>query len=306
MESTTFKIFGAMGPTCQTFRIEEGLIKLGCETSILPDFIYCNDAGCYDEAINYKKETSPESYLILNYLDFPTHLKNHYDINKVRNQLLRADKITCISFFVQSQIKEYFELDADVIYNPIQDITYQFPCDKYIGYKYLIQGRSLDPNKRTYLAKEALANLGATNDEILCIGPENPGFGNYIGIVSIDELNYIYNTIPFVFALGATEGLGLVPFEVLRGNIGIPIILKDCTTYKEFFGDSDDIFNIEPNSDAIVQFVQDLKNPINFNFVANKLRDRYSSFILSNLTKERVARRILDTYDKRGTDSSLE
>ena len=49
-----------------------------------------------------------------------------------------------------------------------------------------------------------------------------------------------------------------------------------------------------------------MKNPINFNFVANKLRDRYSSFILSNLTKERVARRILDTYDKRGTDSSLE
>lgn len=295
-KNLTFKCFGAEGETCQISRIKDGFLKLGLEESDSPNFIYCNDVGKFDEAIKYKENYSLPSYLILNVLDIPIHIIEHYNLNKVKSQLLKADKITTISYFVKTQIKSYFNLDSEVIYNPIQNIYKDKPDNKYSNFKYLIAGRVNDPNKHTKLALESLFNLKATNDEVLCVGPENPGFGTYLGIVNEIELNKIYNSVKFVFCLGEIEGLGLQKFESIISNNCIPIILNHETTLKEF--ELDKFININPFPQNIINFINMYDSIENFNDLKNILFSYYSDFIESNLRGISVAQKIVDIFEK--------
>ena len=294
--SFKYLCFGSRGDISQIDRIEKGLDMRGGERHHAPDFIYSNDAGTFEEAINYKINVSPSSYLILCLLDIPEHIIAHYDLEKVKSQLLQADKIVCISKFVKSQIKKYFNLESEVVYNPVNVIYPDFPDDKYSKFDFLFASRSNDPNKRTNLGAEALIKLGYHGHEILCIGPENPNFGSYYGVVSPKELHKIYNSVKFVFCLGKNEGIGLQSLESLCGNSAIPIVLNDCSTYEEFFGESKDILNINPNSDDIARFISNLQDPINFNYTFEKLRERHLPFIHENFTFLKVADKILDIF----------
>lgn len=294
----TYLCFGSRGDISQVDRIEKGLDALGCERNALPDFIYSNDAGTFDEAINYKKNVSPSSYLILCLQDIPEHIIGYYDLDKVKSQLMQADKIACISKFVQSQIKKYFELDADVIYNPVNEIYPDFPDDRYSKFDFLFAGRLNDPNKRANLGAEALAKLGYSGREVLCVGNENPNFGQYAGVVPSKELHKIYNSVKFVFCLGRIEGIGLQSLECLCSNNAIPVVLNDCSTYEEFFGESKDILNINPNSDDIARFISDLYNPVNFHYTSQTLRKRHLPFIYQNFTLQQVADKVLSIFIK--------
>ena len=295
----TYKCYGSRGSINQISRIEEGFKNLKLLPSETPDFIYSNDVGTHDEAIEFKKNNSSQSSLILNTLDIPSHIIHQYDLEKHKNQLLQADIITCISKFVQNQIRVHFNLYADIIYNPVNNIYPAFPDKNYSKFTYLIAGRSGDINKRVRIALETLVKLKAVNSEILCIGPENPGFGTYLGIVSEKELVKIYNSVKFVFCTGFIEGLGLQKFESLCGNSAIPLVLNDETTFNEFFGDCKDYINIEPNSESLYNYINALQeNPEKFNQVLYKLKENIRPFIEENLRPEKVAQKILDNFRK--------
>lgn len=292
----TYKCFGARCEWSQIDRIESGLKKIGLEESALPDFIYANDSSSFEEAISYKTNNSPRSYLILCLLDIPEHILEHYDLEKVKNQLIKADKIVCISKFVQQQIKKFLGLDAEIIYNPIKDIYPDFSYSEYSKFDFLFAGRNNDFNKRTNLGAHALALLGYSGREVLCIGPENPGFGNYIGVVPSKELNKIYNSVKFVFCLGKIEGIGLQALETLSAEGAIPIVLNDCTTYLEFFEKSKDILNINPTVEDIAKFIYKASDADNFSYIGNKLRENHGDFIRDNFSSVAIATKIKNIF----------
>ena len=59
---------------------------------------------------------------------------------------------------------------------------------------FLYVGRANDPIKRIGLLKEALLKtINGVNEIIIC-GSENPGFGNYLNVVTDEKLNELYNS----------------------------------------------------------------------------------------------------------------
>lgn len=230
----TFKTFGARGYTCQIDRIDRGLRELGLQESENPDFIYCNDAGYFEEAINYKQHNL-NSKLILNTLDIPNWCPD-FDLNKIYSQLLQADKLTTISEFVQAQLKHNFNLDSEVIYNPTKNINSQkrdSGLNPYPQYKYMMVGRLRDQSKRSHLAPQALSKLNELN-KLVVVGSEDIGYGHYLGVVPDEQLNDLYNSVDYVFMCSLWEGEGLPGLESVLGG-AIPIVCSDMSTFNEFY-----------------------------------------------------------------------
>ena len=94
---------------------------------------------------------------------------------------------------------------------------------------------------------ELALSLLESNNIKIC-GMENPGFGNYLNIVSDDELNRLYNSSKYVLLPSKNEGIGL---SMIEGMIcgAIPITCSDNLTAKEF---SPSDFICEPNSKSII------------------------------------------------------
>lgn len=231
----TYKSFGARGFTCQQSRIDQGFIELGLVESPTPDFIYCNDLGEFDAAYVYRKYKSPNSKLILNILDIPLWI-NNLNIQKIYDQILRADKITCISKFVQGQLKHIFNINSEVIYNPSKNIDSKerdFGIKKFPQYKYLMVGRLRDQSKRADMAIRAIT-YRSSESLLVVAGSEDVGYGHYLGVVSDEQLNSLYNSVDYVLMPSAQEGLGLPGCEAILGG-AIPIVCHDLSTFSEFY-----------------------------------------------------------------------
>ncbi len=255
--SLTYKTFGARGYTCQINRIDQGFRELGLQEVRYPDFIYCNDAGYYEDALNYKFQQSQKSKLILNVLDLPVWV-NDCDFNKIYLQLLKADKITCISKFVQGQIKHFFNLDSEVIYNPTKNINSKLRdsrIKKYPQYKYMMVGRLRDQSKRALLAINALELLKSTN-QLAVVGSEDIGYGDYLGVVEDEKLNDLYNSVDYILMPSVMEGLGLPGVEAILGG-AIPIVCHDLSTFSEFYPQS---WGCYPSAEAIANRIYLLEN----------------------------------------------
>lgn len=216
------KFLGSTDKLAQLPRIIEAYNELGI---VLNDTIYCNDGGYYDEAIRLK-HTDYSQKLILNVLDIPEHLFPQYDIEALTDKLLEADVVTCISQTVQAQIRKYCGIEAKIIYNPIKNVSYR---KSRRNNKYLYVGRANDPNKRFKLIRAQV-----DEEDLTVCGPENPGFGNYLGIVSDEELNELYNTTRFLLLPSRFEGIGLTACEASLCGC-IPILSQDNKAASEFF-----------------------------------------------------------------------
>ena len=119
---------------------------------------------------------------------------------------------------------------------------------------FLYVGRANDPVKRINLVKESLLKINNHIEDIKICGAEDPGFGNYLGVVSDLELNKLYNSSKFVLLTSKAEGIGL---SMIEGMIcgSIPITCSDNLTAKEF---SPPDFICKPDAQSIVNKIDEL------------------------------------------------
>ena len=236
--------------------IKEGFIKLGHEISNNnPDLIFANDPMGYQDA-TFLKMQYPKAQLILNVLDIPWHFPNIE--NQIKTMIKRffskADNVTAISFKVKKDLAKFFDPDTrekiEVIYNPIQDVNYDKKIKKNNSFLYI--GRANDPIKRFNLVRESLSNIKEGNKNIIVCGIENPNFGNYLGHVSNEKLNILYNEANFLFLPSKAEGIGLSMIEALVCGT-IPITCSDNETAKEFLPPE---FICEPDPVSIVNYIE--------------------------------------------------
>ena len=254
MNNIKVSILGSDGYTCQIPRIKEGMEILGhILTQDSPHLIYSNDPKGYNEALLLKKKY-PNAYLIFNFLDIPWH---HPNIEKqtellVKNFLLKADAVSVISIKVKRDLSKFFSKKIHVIYNPIKDVNLNKKIKKNNIFLYV--GRANDPVKRIKLVHDSLLKIENGLKEIKICGSENPGFGNYMGVVSDEDLNKIYNESKYVLLPSKAEGIGLPMIEgMICGTI--PITCSDNLTAKEF---SPPDFICEPNTQSMVNKINEL------------------------------------------------
>ena len=292
MKSIKISILGADGYTCQIPRIKEGMKNLGhilSEES--PSLIYANDPAGYNKAMTLKKKF-PSSYLILNFLDVPWHFPNIDKQTKllVEQFLTKADAVTVISFKVKKDLAKFLKKNIEVIYNPIKDVFHDKSIKKNNTFLYV--GRANDPIKRIDLVKESFLKIKNSVKEIKICGSENPGFGNYLGVISDIELNKLYNSSKFVLLPSKAEGIGL---PMIEGMIcgAIPITCSDNLTAKEF---SPSEFICEPNAQSIVNKIEEIdKEYENKRKIALRMGEKYKI----QFDKKNIAENIIRIFNSR-------
>ena len=292
MKSIKVSIFGADGYTCQIPRIKEAMQSLGHVLSEeSPDLIYANDPTGYNKAMVLKNKF-PNSHLMLNFLDVPWHFPNVDKQTKLLAEhfLSKANTITVISFKVKKDLAKFLNKKIEVIYNPIKDVFHDKSIKKNNTFLYV--GRANDPIKRIDLVKEGLSKIKNGIKEVKICGSENPGFGNYLGIISDIELNKLYNSSKFVLLPSKAEGIGL---PMIEGMIcgAIPITCSDNLTAKEF---SPSEFICEPNAQSLVNKIEELdKEYENKRKIVLKMGKKYKI----QFDKKNIARNIINIFDSR-------
>ena len=291
MKSIKVVIYGWDGFTCQIPRIKEGMEALGhilSEDS--PDLIYCNDPIEFQKAINLKKKYQ-QAFLILNILDIPWHFPNIDQRIKIwKSLLLQADAITTISLKVKKDLSQLLDKKIYVIYNPIKDVYYDENVKKNNMFLYV--GRANDPIKRIGLVRESLTKIPDGLKSIKICGSENPGFGNYLGVVSDQELNKLYNSSKYVYLPSKAEGIGLTMIEAMICG-AVPITCSDNLTAKEF---SPKNFICEPKP----QCIADKINEINKEYKINRnLSLEYGKRYKVQFDKKNIAKNIINIFDSR-------
>lgn len=281
------KVFGwRCKPLDVVSRVEEGLLNNNVIfTDDQPDLIYKNE-DFFDEAIEFKKSCSNKPFVIFNILDLQVRNPN-YDLNKLKQQLTHADVVTCISHSVKNQIKEHLNIDAEVIYNPVKDITIK-ELKRTIPFLYV--GRANDLNKRFSLVKETLSTFNGQEGLVVC-GSENPNFGTYVGVVDDVTLNDFYNATKFVLLPSKFEGIGLSMIEGMIAG-AIPITCVDNPTAIEF---SPKEFISDPDSKSILDKMMEIhKDYKYFQNIALEYGKRYSEM----MNKNQIAKNIINIYNR--------
>lgn len=281
------KVFGwRCKPLDVVSRVEEGLLNNNVIfTDDQPDLIYKNE-DFFDEAIEFKKSCSNKPFVIFNILDLQVRNLN-YDLNKLKEQLTHANVVTCISHSVKNQIKEYLNIDAEVIYNPVKDITIK-ELKRTIPFLYV--GRANDLNKRFSLVKETLSGFNGQKGLVVC-GSENPNFGTYVGVIDDETLNDFYNTTKFVLLPSKFEGIGLSMIEGMMAG-AIPITCIDNPTAIEF---SPKEFISDPDPKSILDKMMEIhKDYKYFQNIALEYGKRYSEM----MNKNQIAKNIINIYNK--------
>ena len=267
--------------------IKEGFQILGHTISHEnPDLIYANDPRGYNEAISLKKKY-PKVNMIFNLLDIPWFMPNILNQTKllVSTYLNQADAITVLSYKVKKDLSQFLDKKIHVIYNPIRDVYY----DKSIKKEnlFLFVGRANDPNKRFSLIRETLSKIKDGEKKLTVCGEQNPGFGNYLGYVSNEKLNELYNSTQYLLLPSKYEGIGLPMIEAMICG-SLPITCSDNETAREFLPSD---FICEPNAKSIAEHIETLDK--NFKIkqkLALELGEKYKE----QFDKSRIADNILN------------
>ena len=267
--------------------IKEGFTKLGHEISDEnPELIYANDPRGYKEAIQIKKKNK-EAPLIFNLLDIPWHMPNIQQQTKLLvNQFLnQADFVSVISLKVKKDLSQFFNKKIHIIYNPIKDVYYDEKISK--NNMFLFVGRANDPIKRFDLVRDTLIKIKDGIKKIKVCGAENPNFGNYLGYVSDEELNNLYNSTQFVLLPSKAEGIGLPMIESMICG-ALPITCSDNETAKEFLPRD---FICAPDPKSILEHIKKLENEYaNKRNLAFEFGKRYKE----KFNKSSIAKNILN------------
>ena len=267
--------------------IKEGFTKLGHEISDEnPELIYANDPRGYKEAIQIKKKNK-EAPLIFNLLDIPWHMPNIQQQTKLLvNQFLnQADFVSVISLKVKKDLSQFFNKKIHIIYNPIKDVYYDEKILK--NNMFLFVGRANDPIKRFDLVRDTLIKIKDGIKKIKVCGAENPNFGNYLGYVSDEELNNLYNSTQFVLLPSKAEGIGLPMIESMICG-ALPITCSDNEAAKGFLPRD---FICAPDPKSILEHIKKLENEYaNKRNLAFEFGKRYKE----KFNKSSIAKNILN------------
>ena len=267
--------------------IKEGFTKLGHEISDEnPELIYANDPRGYKEAIQIKKKYK-EAPLIFNLLDIPWHMPNIQQQTKLLvNQFLnQVDFVSVISLKVKKDLSQFFNKKIHIIYNPIKDVYYDEKILK--NNMFLFVGRANDPIKRFDLVRDTLIKIKDGIKKIKVCGAENPNFGNYLGYVSDEELNNLYNSTQFVLLPSKAEGIGLPMIESMICG-ALPITCSDNETAKEFLPRD---FICAPDPKSILEHIKKLEHEYaNKRNLAFEFGKRYKE----KFNKSSIAKNILN------------
>jgi len=265
--------------------IKEGFEKLGCEISNEdPNIIYANDPRGYKEAISVKKKYK-NAPLIFNLLDIPWHMPNIEQQTKllVSQFLMQADFVSTISLKVKKDLSKFFKKNIHVIYNPTRDVYHDEKILK--NNTFLFVGRANDPIKRFNLVRDTIDKIENGIKKIKICGAENPNFGDYLGYVSDQELNNLYNSTKFVLLPSKAEGIGLPMIEALICGT-LPITCSDNETAKEFLPPD---FICEPEPDAILKHIEKLDNEYS---IKRKLAFQFGEKYKKKFNKISIAKNI--------------
>ena len=267
--------------------IKEGLEKLGHEISgENPELIYANDPRGYKEAILIKTKYK-NAPLILNILDIPWHMQNIQQQTKllVNQFLIRADFVSTISLKVKKDLSQFLNKKIHVVYNPIKDVYYDEKIPK--NNMFLFVGRANDPIKRFNLVRDTLFKIKDGVKKIKICGAENPDFGNYLGYVSDEELNNLYNSTKFVLLPSKAEGIGLPMIESMICG-ALPVTCSDNETAKEFLPPD---FICEPEPQSILEHIERLDKEYS---VKRKLAFKFGKKYKEKFNKSSIAKNILN------------
>lgn len=224
---------------CQLNALREGFASLGHQHTfdyVHPDtsFVFCGNPP-FEPYLELAKSRAKK--VIFNVLDCPTHCREWPEFKvKWAEQLQLCDKVTTISKTTQARLKEYCGIDSEVIYYPMKAVKHTGVV-KYPGIKALCVGRVNDSNKRVAVAIHALIRAGFNEDEVAIVGPENPRYGRYFGVVSDETLNDLYNSTDYVMMPSLNEGIGLPAVEAAVCG-AIPMICPDLSTFQELWVES--------------------------------------------------------------------
>ena len=215
------------------------------------------------------------------------------NINKLtqalaKNYFEKADAVSVISFKVKKDLEKFYSGKIHVIYNPVKDVYFDENIKKNNMFIYV--GRANDPIKRINLVHDSLSKISGELKNILICGSENPGFGNYLGVVSDKNLNKLYNSSKFVLLPSKAEGIGL---SMIEGMIcgSIPITCIDNLTAKEF---SPIDFICEPSPEAIIKKINDLNNEYeNKRKLAMEFGEKYKI----QFNKKSIAKNIINLFN---------
>ncbi len=302
-----FKAFGSRTPLAQVVRIEEGLRQAGAvevEYGSDCDFVYANDSGTHQEAIQYRATYAPRAKLILTVLDLPEHLMSAglgfgaQELATLRTNLLQADAITAISQYTQSQIQRLLGLSSYVIYQPVKDVSpiHRLTSNHHYSYKVLIAGRTNDPNKRVKsIGIIALLMAGFSEDEIAVVGGEYPGWGTNLGVVNDTVLNDLYNSVDYVMQTSLLEGLGLTAIEATICG-AIPIVCSDLTTFPEL--PFPQYWGCFPSPTSVAYRLRSLQDNLDLRAGDRDYCLNNSDQLMEKFSKVTVARRVLDIYSR--------
>jgi len=203
----------------------------------------------------------------------------------VKNFFLKADVITAISFKVKKDIGKFFDKKIHVIYNPIKDVYYDENILK--NNMFLFVGRANDPIKRFNLVRNTLFKIKDGVKKIKICGVENPDFGNYLGYVSDEELNNLYNSTKFVLLPSKAEGIGLPMIESMICG-ALPVTCSDNETAKEFLPPD---FICEPEPQSILNHIEKLDKEYS---VKRKLAFKFGKKYKEKFDKSSIAKNILN------------
>lgn len=156
---------------------------------------------------------------------------------------------------------------------------------------FLYVGRAKDPIKRIGLVYNSLLKIEDGLKKIKICGSEDPGFGNYLGIISDEDLNKIYNESRYVFLPSKAEGVGLPMIEAMICG-SIPITCSDNLTAKEF---SPQEFISEPDPILIKKKIEELdKKYIYFRELSLKYGKKYKN----QFNKKNIAKNIIEIFNR--------
>ena len=267
--------------------IKEGFKKLGHEISNEdPNLIYANDPRGYQEAMLVKKKYKSVP-TIFNLLDIPWHMPNIEQQTKllVSHFLIHADFVSTISQKVKKDLSKFFKKNIHVVYNPIKDVHYDEKILK--NNTFLFVGRANDPIKRFNLIRDSVSKIENGIKKIKVCGAENPNFGNYLGYVSDDELNNLYNSTQFLLLPSKAEGIGLPMIEAMICGV-LPITCDDNETAKEFLPPD---FICAPNPESILECIKKLEQEYE---IKRKLALKFGTEYKEKFNKTTVAKNILN------------
>ena len=267
--------------------IKEGFKKLGHEISNEdPSLIYANDPRGYKEAMLVKKKHK-KAPLIFNLLDIPWHMPNIEQQTKllVSQFLMQADFVSTISLKVKKDLSKFFKENIHIVYNPVKDVFYDEKILK--NNTFLFVGRANDPIKRFNLIRDSVSKIENGIRKIKVCGAENPNFGNYLGYVSDDELNNLYNSTQFLLLPSKAEGIGLPMIEAMICG-ALPITCNDNETAKEFLPLD---FICAPNAGSILECIKKLEQDYE---IKRKLAFKFGTEYKEKFNKITIAKNILN------------